>query len=65
MLFRSSPVSGEVVAVNDALADAPETVNRDAFGDGWMLRVKMTEPAQLDGLLDAAAYAEVVASEEH
>jgi glycine cleavage system H protein len=60
-----SPVSGEVVAVNDALADAPETVNRDAFGDGWMLRVKMTEPAQLDGLLDAAAYAEVVASEEH
>jgi len=60
-----SPVSGEVVAVNDALADAPETVNQDAFGDGWMLRVKMTEPAQLDGLLDAAAYAEVVASEEH
>lgn len=60
-----SPVSGEVVAVNDALADAPETVNQDAFGDGWILRVKMTDPAQLDGLLDAAAYAEQVASEEH
>lgn len=60
-----SPVSGEVVAVNEALVDAPETVNQDAFGEGWMFRVKLSDPAQLDGLLDAATYAEVMASEEH
>lgn len=60
-----SPVSGEVIAVNEALADAPETVNQDAFGDGWLFQVKLSEPTQMEELLDAEAYTEVVAAEEH
>jgi glycine cleavage system H protein len=60
-----SPVSGEVIAVNEALADAPETVNQDAFGDGWLFQVKLSDPAQLEDLLDAEAYAEIMESEEH
>jgi glycine cleavage system H protein len=51
-----APVSGEVVATNPALAGAPETVNSDPFGAGWMIRVRLSDPAQLDGLLDAVAY---------
>ena len=49
-------IDGEVVEVNQACIDDPETVNRDCFGDGWMIRVKPTDPGQLDTLLDAAAY---------
>ena len=60
-----SPVSGEVTAVNEELADAPETVNQDAFGDGWLFQVKLSDAAQLDDLLDAEAYTEIVESEEH
>ncbi|WP_428622979.1 glycine cleavage system protein GcvH [Sedimenticola sp.] len=60
-----SPVSGEVVAVNESLVDAPETVNQDAFGDGWLFQVKFSAPAELDDLLDADAYSEVMESEEH
>ncbi|MCW8889475.1 MAG: glycine cleavage system protein H, partial [Sedimenticola sp.] len=60
-----SPVSGEVIAVNEVLADAPETVNQDAFGDGWLFQVKLSDAAQLDDLLDAEAYTEIVESEEH
>jgi len=60
-----SPVSGEVIAINEALADAPETVNQDAFGDGWLFQVKLSAPAELDDLLDADAYNEVMESEEH
>src|SRR5512144_661274 len=51
-----APVSGEVVEVNPDLAGKPELVNSDPFGGGWMIRVRVTEPAQVDGLLDAAAY---------
>ncbi len=51
-----SPVSGEVVAINEALEDAPETINEDAYGDGWMFRVKPSDLAQLDNLLDADGY---------
>jgi len=51
-----APVAGEVVSANDALAGAPELVNSDPFGDGWMLRVRMTDPSQADALLDGAAY---------
>ncbi|HHH38929.1 MAG TPA: glycine cleavage system protein GcvH [Sedimenticola sp.] len=58
-----SPVTGEVVAVNEVLADAPETANQDPFGDGWLLRVKLADTAQLDGLMDADAYAAWVAEE--
>ena len=58
-----SPVSGEVTEGNDGLADAPETVNSDAYGDGWMFKVKLSDASELDGLLDADAYNELVASE--
>jgi len=51
-----APLSGEVVAVNDELSDAPEKINDDPYGDGWLVRVKLNDPAQVDGLLDADAY---------
>jgi len=60
-----SPIAGEVVAVNEALADSPETVNQDPYGEGWMFRVMPADPAVLDDLLDADAYNEVVESEDH
>ena len=55
-----SPISGEVTEVNGRLAQEPELVNNDPFGDGWMLRVNMTDPAELDSLLDAASYEEYI-----
>lgn len=51
-----SPATGEIVEVNEALADAPETINRDAYGDGWIFKLRVAAAADLDGLLDAAAY---------
>lgn len=51
-----SPVAGEVVAVNDALANDPSIVNRDPYGEGWMLRLRLDDESELDGLLDADAY---------
>ncbi|MGL6160010.1 glycine cleavage system protein GcvH [Microbulbifer sp.] len=51
-----APVSGEVVAVNEALEDAPETVNASPYDDGWFFRVKPSDPSELDKLLDAEAY---------
>ena len=60
-----APVSGEIVAANDALAGAPETVNKDPYGTGWMFRIKPANKAELDGLLDAKAYDALVASEKH
>ena len=51
-----SPLSGEVIAVNDALADAPETINEDPYGEGWLVRVRLSDPAEQEALLDAAAY---------
>ncbi len=56
-----APVSGEVTTTNDALASQPELVNGDPYGAGWMVRVRLTSPDQLDGLLDAAAYEQLVA----
>ncbi|RMG98586.1 MAG: glycine cleavage system protein GcvH [Chloroflexi bacterium] len=50
------PVSGDVVAVNEALIDTPELINEDPYGAAWMIRVKMSEPEQLDELMDAEAY---------
>jgi len=50
------PISGEVIEVNAALADSPETVNSDAYGEGWMIKVKISDPSQLDGLLSADDY---------
>lgn len=50
------PVSGVVVEVNDKLADSPEKVNSDPFGEAWMVIIRISSPAELDGLMDAAAY---------
>ena len=56
-----APVSGEVVEVNEALRDSPELLNSDAFGEGWIAKVELSDTAELDGLMDAAAYADVTA----
>lgn len=56
-----APVSGEVVEVNEALRDAPELLNSDPFGEGWIAKVELAEPADLDALMDAAAYADETA----
>lgn len=55
-----SPLSGKVVAVNTALEDDPMAINRDPYGDGWMIKIDIGNPAELDELLDAAAYKELV-----
>jgi glycine cleavage system H protein len=60
-----SPVTGEVVAVNEELADSPDLVNHHPYGDGWIMQVKLSEEGELDELLDADAYGEVVAEDEH
>ncbi|MFT5759615.1 MAG: glycine cleavage system H protein [Alteromonadaceae bacterium] len=52
-----APISGEVVAVNEDLEDSPELVNSDAFGEGWLFKVKVADAAELDNLLDAEGYA--------
>jgi glycine cleavage system H protein len=57
-----APVSGEVVATNDALAGGPELVNSDPYGAGWMVRLRVADPAELDDLLDADAYDDLVAA---
>jgi glycine cleavage system H protein len=56
-----APVAGEVVAVNDALGDAPERLNADPYGDGWICEIAVASPEALSGLLDAAAYGELTA----
>ena len=56
-----APVSGSVVAVNAALADAPESVNSDPYGNGWLCEIECSDLSQLDALLDAAAYQALIA----
>lgn len=51
-----APCDGKVIAVNTALADDPQKVNSDPFGEGWLIKIEITDPSQLDGLLDAEAY---------
>ena len=51
-----APMSGEVLAVNDALADAPETINEDPYGEGWLVRVRLSDPSEAEALMDAASY---------
>jgi glycine cleavage system H protein len=51
-----APLSGEVIAVNDALADKPEIVNDDPYGEGWLVRVRLSDPSELDDLMDASTY---------
>ena len=60
-----SPVSGKVVAVNAALADKPETINEDAYGDGWIVVIEAEEPEQLNELLGPDDYAELLEEEDH
>lgn len=50
------PIDAEITAINEELLDTPETVNTDPFGNAWMVKVKITNPSQLDGLMDATAY---------
>jgi glycine cleavage system H protein len=56
-----APVAGEVIAINEALSSQPELVNTDPYGEGWMLRVRMSDPDQPAALLDAAGYESVIA----
>lgn len=58
-----APVSGKVIARNDALIDAPEKVNADSYGEAWMIRVRPSNPSEMDALLDAAAYKEFIENE--
>jgi glycine cleavage system H protein len=58
-----APLSGEIVEVNEALADAPERINEDPYGDGWMVKVKLSDPAELDALLDVDAYRALLTSD--
>lgn len=55
-----APVTGEVIEVNGVLADTPETVNRDPYGEGWMIKVKMSNPSEVNGLLTSDAYQKLV-----
>ena len=59
-----SPLSGEVVEVNEVLADSPETINQDAYEDGWIFRLRLSDPEELEALLDADSYAEHAENEE-
>ncbi len=54
------PISGEVLEVNELLADEPEKVNEDVYGDGWMIKIKMSDPSEVDGLMSADDYKEHV-----
>jgi glycine cleavage system H protein len=56
-----APLSGEVLEVNQKVVDEPETVNADPYGDGWLVRIRISDPAEADALLDAEAYKQVVA----
>lgn len=60
-----APVSGEIIAINEALADSSETVNNDPYHDGWMYKIRMSDPVELDDLMDADAYDAQVAAEGH
>jgi glycine cleavage system H protein len=60
-----SPVSGEVIEVNEILEANPALINEDAFGRGWIARLKMTEPSELDALMDADAYEKIITEDLH
>ena len=57
-----APLSGEIVEVNGALADNPENINADPYGEGWMVRVRLSDPSELDSLLDVGAYRDLLQS---
>ena len=51
-----APLSGEIIEVNETLADSPEKVNDDPYGEGWLVRIKLSDPTETEALMDAAAY---------
>jgi glycine cleavage system H protein len=55
-----SPLSGEVTEVNQAVVDEPEKINDDPYGEGWLIKVRLSDPSEVDGLLDVAAYKELL-----
>jgi glycine cleavage system H protein len=59
-----SPAAGDVIEANEALADSPELINEDPYGEGWILKLRMTDASEWDKLLDADAYAKIIAEEE-
>ncbi|HEY9221699.1 MAG: glycine cleavage system protein GcvH [Lutibacter sp.] len=54
------PITGEIIEINEALADEPEKVNTDPYGEGWMIKISISEASQIDELLSASAYAELI-----
>lgn len=60
-----TPVSGTVTAINDALSDTPEQVNADPYGAAWMIQLELSDPSELDALMDAAAYEAYLKTREH
>jgi glycine cleavage system H protein len=60
-----SPVSGEVIEINEDLVDSPELINEQAYDNGWIYKIKLSEPAELDNLLNAEAYTDVVEADDH
>lgn len=58
-----APLSGEITEVNESLSDSPEKINEDPYGEGWLVKVKLTDSGQADELLDAAAYRELLAGD--
>jgi glycine cleavage system H protein len=55
-----APLSGEIVEVNDTLADSPENINADPYGDGWLVKVRLSDPSEVDSLLDVSAYRDLL-----
>jgi glycine cleavage system H protein len=55
-----APLSGEVVEVNQAVADAPEAINEDPYGQGWLVKIRLSDPSEVDGLLDVGAYRQLL-----
>ena len=60
-----APVNGEVIEINESLPDAPEKVNKSPYSEGWMVKIKMDDPAEADKLMPAAEYKEFIAAESH
>jgi len=58
-----APASGKIIEVNEDLVDHPETINQDPYGDGWIIRLELSDPSEAAGLLDAAAYQKLIAGE--
>jgi glycine cleavage system H protein len=55
-----APLSGEITAVNEGLSDSPERINQDPYGDGWLVKVKLSDPSEVDRLLDVGAYKDLL-----